>query len=59
MAEVESGQAVALHPVTLGELVWRWLCDTTQRRTLHTMKEYRRLAEANVKPAFGNTRSTG
>jgi hypothetical protein len=53
VAEVESGQPVASHPVTLGELVERWLCDVTQHRTLHTMKEHRRLAKANVKPALG------
>jgi len=53
VAEVESGHAVASHPVTLGELVERWLSDITPHRTLHTMKEYRRIAEANVKPALG------
>ena len=54
VAQVESGQAVASHPVTLGELVETWLCDIAPHRTLHTMKEYRRIAEANVKPALGN-----
>ena len=42
------------HPVTLGELIERWLCDIAPHRTLHTMKEYRRLADANIKPALGN-----
>jgi integrase len=54
VAEVEGGEVVASHPVTLGELIDRWLSDIAPHRTLHTMKEYRRIADANVKPALGN-----
>ena len=54
VAEVEGGQVVASHPVTLGELIDRWLSDIAPHRTLHTMKEYGRIAAANVKPALGN-----
>jgi 7-keto-8-aminopelargonate synthetase-like enzyme len=46
--QVESGQSVALHPVTLGELVERWLCDVAARC------ERQRIAKANVEPALGN-----
>ncbi len=54
VAEVGNGQLVASHPVTLGELVDRWLSDTPPHRTLQAIKEYRGLAEANVKYALSN-----
>jgi hypothetical protein len=33
VTEVEGGRVVASHPVTLGELIERWLFDTAPNRT--------------------------
>lgn len=56
VAEVEGGQVVAGHPITLGELLDRWLDDVEPRCSAYTLHEYRRVAERNIKRAIGGVR---
>jgi integrase len=56
VSEVESGQVAAGHPVSLGELVDRWLDDISPHRAVWTMHKYREVANGSVKPAIGSVR---
>lgn len=56
LADVERGTLRASHPITVSELLDRWLTAVAQERTAQTMKEYRRLAEVNIRPALGSVR---
>ena len=42
-----------MHPISLGELVESWLADITPDLSADTLKEFRRILEANVRPALG------
>jgi integrase len=54
--EVESQQVVAGHPISLGELLDRWLGDIAPHRSAYTMAEYRRLVNRDIAPVLGNVR---
>lgn len=56
VTDVQGGQVVAGHPGSLGELLDRWFDDIAAHRSAYTMKEYRRLAEKDIKPAIGKVR---
>jgi hypothetical protein len=54
--EVESHQVVAGHPISLGELLDRWLTDIEPHRSIYTMAEYRRLVDRDIAPVLGKVR---
>ena len=56
IADVSGGQVVAGQPMTLVQLVERWLEDIAPQRTPRTVHEYRRLARHDVLPALGAKR---
>jgi len=56
VTEVENGQVAAGHPVSLGELLDRWLDDISPHRAVWTMHKYREVADRSVKPAIGSLR---
>jgi integrase len=56
VTEVESRQVVAGHPMSLGELLDRWLGDIAPHRSAYTMAEYRRLVDRDIAPALGKVR---
>jgi len=56
VSEVESGQVLASHPLSLGELLDRWLDDVGPHRSTYTIREYRRMTERNIKPDLGAVR---
>jgi integrase len=56
VSEVESGRLVPGHPMSLGELLDRWLDDVGPHRSVYTLREYRRMTERNIKPAIGAVR---
>jgi integrase len=56
IADVEHGQVSTSHPISLGELVERWLADISPHRSAYTLKEYRRIFDANISPALGSTK---
>ena len=53
--EVGSGQ-VAKHPLSVAELLDRWLADRKPRLTASSYKEYHRSVEKDLKPALGHVR---
>jgi hypothetical protein len=53
---VSDGQVVAGQPMTLAQLVERWLEDIAPQRTPRTVYEYRRLARHDILPALGTKR---
>ena len=53
VTEVEQGQVAKHHPETLADLLDQWLEAVAPKRSAHTMKEYRRMAATNIKPAIG------
>lgn len=53
---VSDGQVVAGQPMTLAQLVERWLEDIAPQRTPRTVHEYRRLARHDILPALGTKR---
>jgi integrase len=55
VAEVE-GQLIPGHPMSVGELLDRWLDDVGPHRSVYTLREYRRMAVRNIKPAIGAVR---
>ncbi len=56
VADVEGGRLVPGHPMSVGELLDRWLDDVGPHRSVYTLQEYRRMAEKNIKPAIGAVR---
>ncbi len=56
VADVSQGKHVAARPMTLAELVERWLEDIGPQRTPRTIHEYRRLAAHDVLPTLGTKR---
>ena len=54
--EVEHGQVSTCHPISLEELVERWLADIRPHRSAYTLKEYGRIFEANIRPALGSVK---
>lgn len=56
ITEVDHGQVTTGHTISLGELVERWLDDISPHRSAYTIKEYRRIFEANIRPALGTLR---
>jgi integrase len=56
VAEVEGGRLVPSHPMSVGELLDRWLEDVGPHRSAYTLREYRRMTEKNIKPAIGALR---
>ena len=56
VADVEGGRLVPGHPMSVGELLDRWLDDVGPHRSVYTLREYRRMAEKNIKPAIGAVR---
>jgi integrase len=56
VAEVESGRLVPGHPMSVGELLDRWLDDVGPHRSVYTMWEYSRMTERNIKPVIGAVR---
>ncbi len=53
VTEVEQGQVAKHHPGTLADLLDQWLEAVAPERSAYTMKEYRRMAAMNIKPAIG------
>jgi hypothetical protein len=53
VTEVEQGQVAKHHPGTLADLLDQWLEAVAPERPAYTMKEYRRMAAMNIKPAIG------
>jgi hypothetical protein len=53
VTEVEQGQVAKHHPGTLADLLDQWLETVAPERSPYTMKEYRRMAATNIKPAIG------
>jgi len=56
IADVSSGQVVPGQPMTLAQLVDRWLEDIEPQRTRRTIHEYRRVARHDILPALGTKR---
>ncbi len=56
ISEVDAGKVGASEPLTVADLLHRWLDDVAPHRTPATMREYRRLVEVNVSPAIGAKR---
>ncbi len=56
VTEVEHGQVSTCHPISLEELVERWLADIGPHRSAYTLKEYGRIFEANIRPALGSVK---
>ncbi len=56
VTELESGKVAAGHPISVGELLDRWLDDIGPHRAAWTMHKYREMAERSVKPALGTVR---
>ena len=56
VADVDSGRLVPGHPMSVGELLDRWLDDVGPHRSAYTLREYRRMADKNIKPAIGAVR---
>ena len=57
VADLLSGQVVHGQPMTLAQLVERWLDDLAPQRTPRTVLEYRRVAEHDILPALGTKRT--
>ena len=57
VAYLSSGQVVHGQPMTLAQLVERWLDDLAPQRTPRTVLEYRRVAEHDILPALGTKRT--
>jgi hypothetical protein len=56
VADISGGQLLAGQPMTLAQLVERWLEDIAPQRTPRTIHEYRRLASHDILPALGTKR---
>ena len=56
VTEVEQGQVSAGHPISLGELIERWLADISPHRSAYTDQEFRRIFEANIRPSLGSVK---
>ena len=56
VADVSGGNVVAGQPMTLAQLVDRWLDDIAPQRTPRTIHEYRRVARHDIVPALGAKR---
>ena len=56
VTEVEHGHVATGHPISLGELVERWLAEIGPHRSAYTLKEYRRIFQANIRPALGSVK---
>jgi integrase len=56
VTELEQGRVTTGHPTSLGELIERWLADISPHRSAYTIKEYRRIFEANIRPSLGSVK---
>jgi integrase len=56
VTDVDSGRLVPGHPMSVGELLDRWLDDVGPHRSAYTLREYRRMADKNIMPAIGAVR---
>jgi len=54
VTEVAQGQITTGHPISVGDLIERWLADISPHRSAYTIKEYQRIFEANIRPSLGS-----